>query len=252
MRLSKLFLYDEPDTPQIKIEDLANFLKKKTGIDVEVREDFLKHHGCRDDAYQRIESCRVLNPLVPYEKHGPGIEDIRHEVQQTFDHMALYDGFELQNSFRDHVPDFELGRDQFHLIFTRMLTGTFDHDDYRYHGRAVICSNPSIISTTGIVEAPAKPRDYYLRIYEKTLQGLSVESVTNEFRGRFLEYNDARLHLVVRGYALQAIFYYLTGTPFCISRDCLLHNAHWQEDLLYAQVERGKLCSQHQELLGRL
>ena len=49
-----------------------------------------------------------------------------------------------------------------HIIFTDKLIGTFDYDDYRYHARALICSNPIVISTTGIIEAPAKPKQYYI------------------------------------------------------------------------------------------
>ena len=162
---------------------------------------------------------------------------------------ALYDGIELQRTLRESVPEQELARDMLHLIFTQRLTCSYDSEDYRYHGRAVICSNPSIISTTGMVEAPAKPREYYLMMHEKTLQGLNPEPFKNEFKGRFLEYNDPRLGLVCRGYALQAIFYHLTGSPFCESKACVLYNSHWQEDLLYSQVEIGKLCARHKGII---
>ena len=48
---------------------------------------------------------------------------------------------------------------------------TYDATDSRYHGRAVICSNPAIISTTGMIEAPARPREYYFEAMKCKMQG---------------------------------------------------------------------------------
>lgn len=250
MKISKLFLYDEPSIPQIKINELAEFIEKQTGIDTKVRQSFFKHFSRKEKTLQDLACSRVFNPYVPFQRHNASIEEIAFEEQEVINNIVLYDGFELQNIYRDSIPDTELSQDIFHLIFTNRLTCSYDYDDYRYHGRAVICSNPAIISTTGIIEAPAKPRDYYLRMHEKMSQGLNLDAIKNEFKGRFLEYNDIRLYLVVRGYALQAIFYYLTGSPFCESKECILYNAHWQEDLLHAQIEIGKLCKQHQVALS--
>ena len=73
--------------------------------------------------------------------------------------MTLYDGFELQNIIAENITILD---DTLHIIFTNKLTATFDNDDFRYHARASISSNPSIISTTGIIEVPAKPKQYYL------------------------------------------------------------------------------------------
>lgn len=257
MRISKLFLYDEPSVPEIKINELAEFIQKQSGISIEVRQSFFQHFRVQEKTFQQLAACRVFNPCVPFEKHTPTAEEITFEKQleattHSSNNIILYDGFELQNIFRDIILNSESLSDEFHIIFTTRLTCSYDYDDYRYHGRAVICSNPSIISTTGMIEAPAKPRDYYLRLYEKTSQGLNLDTIKQEFRGRFLEYHDERLRLVVRGYALQAIFYHLTGIPFCESKKCILHNSHWQEELLYAQIEIGKLCDQHQNILENL
>ncbi len=49
---------------------------------------------------------------------------------------------------------------------------------------------------------------------------------------------------------MQAIFYYQTGDPFCDKQDCRLFNAHWQKDLLHSQLEVGKLCEKHQQILN--
>lgn len=252
MDISKIFLYDEPSVSQIRIKDLAEFILEQTGIETQVRQSFLQYFDIRKSISHQLASCRVINPYIPFEKHNPTKEEIMSEEQAASDNIILYDGFELQNVFRNAIPDRELSSENLHIIFTTRLTCSYDFDDCRYHGRAVICSNPSIISTTGIIEAPAKPREYYLRLYEKISQGLNLDMIKNEFRGKFLEYGDERLHLVVRGYVMQAVLYYITGNAFCDSRECLLYNAHWQEDLLHSQIEIGKLCKQHQTMLDNL
>jgi len=48
---------------------------------------------------------------------------------------------------------------------------------------------------------------------------------------------------------MQAVFYYVTGEPFCDQLECRLYNAHWQKDLIYSQLEVEKLCDKHQKIL---
>jgi len=42
LKISKIFLYDEPAVSQIKIERLAVFLKETFSVQVETRENILK------------------------------------------------------------------------------------------------------------------------------------------------------------------------------------------------------------------
>ncbi|MDE1867105.1 MAG: hypothetical protein KGI08_05280, partial [Thaumarchaeota archaeon] len=185
MKISKIFLYNEPSINELKINELAEFIEKQIGASVEIRQKFFQHFNLEKEILYQIASCRVFNPYVPFEKHNPTIEDItfeeRSEMPSATNNIILYDGFELQNIFKHAIPDSELSSDKFHLIFTTKLTCSYDYEDYRYHGRAVICSNPSIISTTGMIEAPAKPRDYYVQLYEKMSQGLNLEAAKREF-----------------------------------------------------------------------
>ncbi|MGI0077039.1 MAG: DUF6775 family putative metallopeptidase, partial [Nitrosopumilaceae archaeon] len=152
----------------------------------------------------------------------------------------------------DLISEAENSANNFHLIFTNRLMCTYDYNDYRYHGRAIICSNPSIISTTGIIEAPAKPKEYYIELISNMAQGLNLESIKKKYRGAYLEYHDERISTIVEGYAMQALFYYLTGEPFCELEECRLFNPHWQKELLHSQIEIGKLCKKHQKILGDL
>jgi hypothetical protein len=109
---------------------------------------------------------------------------------------------------------------------------------------------PSIISTTGVVEAPAKPREYYLLKQQYGMLGKDPLELKDRFKGRFIDYEDERLTEVMRGYAMQAVFYSLIGDPFCEDKGCRLYNAHWQEELIFAQLEgEYEFCPRHTELI---
>ena len=255
MKFSRVFLYDEPSVPEIKIDRLGEFIKKKFHVEVEIREQFFEFFKdpTRKIAYE-LAASRIFNPLAPFEKHTPTPEEIIFEENSftnftNTSNIVMYDGFEFKQIIANVIPQSESQSDVFHLICTNKLICTYDYEDYRYHGRAVICSNPGIISTTGMIEAPAKPREYYLKMFENISQGLNLDVLKNQFKGKYLEYHDMRLSKIINGYAMQALFYYLTGQSFCESKDCRLYNAHWQEDLLHSQIVSNKLCDQHQKIL---
>ncbi|AIF84295.1 hypothetical protein NTE_02241 [Candidatus Nitrososphaera evergladensis SR1] len=192
---------------------------------------FFEHH--RID----IERARVSEIKQPFERQPKEHQDFDLYGRPT----ALYDGFELQ---RILAPAFQT---DVHIIFTDLLTCTFSEDDWRYHARAVICGTPSIISTTGIVEAPAKPREFYISQF-----GADINSLKKKLAGRFIDYGDKRMTEVAAGYVLQALFFFVAdGEPFCESDACRLYNAHWQEDLIRTQVENPMLCLKHRSLANK-
>lgn len=160
--------------------------------------------------------------------------------------MVLYDGYELQRIFAEMIPAKEAGH--VHVILTDLLTCTFSEEDWRYHGRAVVCGTPAIISTSGIVEAPAKPREFYLA----QLAGIAdIVSLKKKLARRFIDYGDARLTKAAAAYTLQVLFFFVTGgEPFCDDKDCLLYNAHWQEDLVH-MLKREELCASHKKMANK-
>ncbi len=81
---------------------------------------------------------------------------------------------------------------------------------------------------------------------------LKAPQVKKRFKGRFIDYGDRRLTKVLKGYIVQAIFFYITGDPFCEKKACRLYNAHWQKDLIYAQIKHGKFCKYHKKLLEKM
>jgi len=179
-------------------------------------------------------------------------EESNAQDTSVTENIIMYDGFQLQTIFTSLIPKQEESEKIFHICFTNKLTCTFDYNDYRYHGRALIGANPSIISTTGIVEAPAKPSGYYHDLMINFPVGVNVESIKRKYKGSYLEYNDPRLSTIIEGYLLQAIFYFETGQPFCEDLNCRLFNAHWQKDLLHSQIDIGELCKKHQDILENM
>ncbi len=164
----------------------------------------------------------------------------------------VYDGRALENIFsRMMRPRI----DQAMIIITDRLVSTFSPDDMRHHLRTIVCGFPSIISIPGIVEAPAKPREYYLLRQELEMQGageMRLEQLKRSFKDRSMDYGDPRTIEVVKGLALQATLFHLTLEPFCGNRDCRLFNAHWQEDLIRSQTKAGGLCRRHEKIVRTL
>lgn len=141
-----------------------------------------------------------------------------------------------------------------HIILTNKLFATLDIDN-RPHIRVSIYGYPSVISTSGIVEGPAKPKEYYL--YKQKYSQLGIweteeAKVKQKFRGRFIDYQDKRMPEVLKGYIAQALFFYITQNPFCEKKNCRLYNAHWQEGLIYSQIKSGKFCFRHQKILEKI
>ena len=254
MKISRVILYDEPSVPQIDLDNLIEFTHKTIGIRPEKRKSILTYGD--NTMPKEIARTRIFKLSIPYQKHIPTTEEIEFERKSMTDtanqNIIYYDGFELQEALGKIIPKEELNADIFHVIFTNKLTCTYDYNDYRYHGRALIATNPSIISTTGIIEAPAKPREYYMELITKSRQGVNLDTLKEKYKGTFLEYHDTRLATVIEGYLLQALFYYETSEPFCSNKECRLFNAHWQKDLLHSQLDTCKLCENHQEILEKL
>lgn len=163
----------------------------------------------------------------------------------------LFDPVNTQRFFEK----ISLKKNAVEILLTDKLIATYEDVDRRLHLRAAIYGYPSVISTAGIVEAPAKPKGYYLAKQKYSLLKaweLKQEEVKREFRGRFIDYSDIRITEVLKGYIAQAIFFNLIGEPFCEKKTCRLFNAHWQEDLIRAQIKPGKFCTMHKKALMKI
>ena len=260
MKFKKITLYSEPSVREINIEELTKFIERTFPLRVEIVDNVFKNFDERQ--IQQLSSSRVNDIKSPFRSHESTEDEIDFEQKLCLDsslmnstvkvedaedisQVFMYDGFELQKILR-YLND---GADDLHIVITNRLTCTFDERDGRYHARAVICANPAIISTTGIIEAPAKPRKYYFEAMALKAQGQNIDSAKERYKDKFLDYNDKRLTKVIEGYILQIMFYNITGEAFCEDIECRLNNAHWQKDLLFSQIEISKLCKKHSKIL---
>lgn len=253
MKTSKIILYDEPTVPQIQLKKLEKFVSDTFPVKIEIRDNFFE--ASNQNMYEKIASTRVFDLKKPFKIHTPTIEEIQIETRNkdmsNKEEMTLYDGYEFQKTISEFISIEESKENILHIIFTNKLTCTFDENDFRYHARSLIGSNPTIISTTGIVEAPAKPKKYYLDLMTDFTKE-RIDEIKEKYKGEFLEYNDSRLSEIIEGYLLQSIMYYETGDAFCENKECRLYNAHWQKDLFHSQLENKKLCNKHQGDLKEL
>ena len=265
-RISHVHLYSEGLIPESGVKEIIQYLTRwmKKGM-IDFRGNLFQYHlsslpkgerperahrlaeelaslRIRDATRTDVGDRRPMDGEVAYERRR-----IEGEGFKSFG--ILYDGFRLQGVFLSLIPRDEHQLSHCHIIFTNQLLGTWDDDDHRYHARVSVYGFPSLISTSGVVEAPAKPREFYL----KKRLGIPLEVLKAEFRGRFIDHGDPRLNEVLRGYVLQALIFHMTGHPFCDDPDCRLYNAHWQEELIRAQLGgRYEFCPKHQGILNRI
>jgi len=253
VKISKIIIYKEPSVPKINLDKIKEFIFKEFRIKIEIRDNIF--NKLNKNTCEKIASTRIINLKKSFEKHNPTVNEILIELENkdmsNKEEMVLYDGIELNEIIKELIPKEENNQNTLHIIFTNKLTCTFDQNDFKYHARTWIGSNPAIISTTGIIEAPAKPKQYYIDIITN-ISKESIEEIKKKYKGKFLEYNDPRLTDIVEGILLQIIFYYETGDAFYDNNQCRLFNAHWQKDLFNTQIENKKICKKHEDILTKM
>ncbi len=249
-------IYEEGDLNGLKMKEIKDYLQEKTAIRISHCGNIYKNLSkdqvetiARKIAQLRIKEPwkgplpkAVLEGEVGYEKERLKDPNWRH-------FGILYEGVLYQQLLRDSIFEGNLKEQNCTILFTNQLIGTWDSNDRRYHIRTSLYGFPHIISISGMVMAPAKPREFYL----KRQMGVPVEFLKEEYKDRFIDYGDERVTEVIKGYVMQAFFYHLTGEPFCEDPDCRLFNSHWQEQMIHAQLDGAyEFCPRHEELLNNI
>jgi hypothetical protein len=261
-----IYLYDEGTSPALDLHRLAERLSALTGARCFAREEFVTHQlgaeGVAGEAGRRLAAeiarLRVLGWNSPRCRAWPTPLEVDVERRALLRRQpalgVAHDAVRLLWLFEQLLPtEEEEGAPALHIVFTRRMVATWDDGDKRWHARTTAYGQPCLISTTGLVEAPARPRAYYAAHNE-----LASLAPADLLRARLeqglgetiLHTDDPRLTEVSVGYALQCIFYHLTGWPFCEDPNCRLYNAHWQAELIHAQLREGAdLCEAHRRVL---
>lgn len=207
---------------------------------------------------QRIAAARVRDPARADWVFTPLPGEVDYELRvlrgKTRPGGVVYSSRRYTDALLPLFGD-ALSGERAHILLTNRLVSTYSSDDMRHHLRTVVFGFPTVVSIPGIVEAPARPREYYMMMQGIGAAGggaLEHEQLKNAFEGRFLDYGDPRIPSVVTGLLLQATLYHLTLDPFCRAKSCRFYNAHWQEELIRSQVTCPRFCARHAQLLRRL
>jgi len=250
---TSIHLYQEGNLEGLNIGELGQYLEEKTHIPFSIRGNVYERFSKK-----RIE--KVANELAGIRLKDPEkrfIERILFQAEVDYEKRRmrdpnwkifgiLYEGVLYQKVVSDLIFKKGMVFKRCIILFTNQLFGTWDRDDRRYHARVSLYGSPNLISVTGLVEAPAKPKAYYL----KRQMGLPVEMLKEEYQDRFLDHGDLRMTEVLKGYAMQALFFHLFGDPFCEDPDCRLFNSHWQEEVLHSQTDgQYEFCQRHKVIL---
>jgi hypothetical protein len=256
----EFLLYKESSSKALFLEEIEAYVEDKfPGARVRTKGGFINEYygGEAEGLAENLAELKVIDPSRPFTPNEPMYGEVQFELRVLEGKASpagiLYDGPRMDALYREMLPGGMRSLDILHIVFTDRLLGTFDPHDLRYHARVNICGYPHLISMAGLVEAPAKPKEFYL---EKQFHALgdaaAHEALKKKYKGRFLDYGDPRTTEVAKGYVMQGIFYQLTGEAFCPDKNCRLYNAHWQEEMLKAQLSEPEFCKRHTYLLENL
>jgi len=264
--------------------EVACAIEEITGLGAEVRPEFVSFwvdRGRADPAglsevgrrlvegyphalAAALVAARVPDPMRrPQPEHQPAPVELAAERRGLGTHGRtsvgiLYDGARVQWLMAEIMGDREGPGDAapaVHVVTTARLLGTWAEADSRWHAHTILCGEPAIISTSGLVQAPARPKEYYQGQALATTRLVPREVVEAELQQRLADRmllpGDPRMTQVVTGYVLQATAFWATGSAFCPTTTCRLYNARRQEELLRAQSsEQARLCPDHEALFA--
>jgi hypothetical protein len=264
--------YNDSSWAELDIDKIISYLKKvfpNNVIEKEIKSlSFLnstdKEKNCL--FYNKSIVQDLKKPLYIYDLNyynhstykDKEIKVVESNKKNEFVDLLLYDGFLFQKILQKLIENDEMQQHQeltfskINILITDQLLCTFDETDWRYHARSIICGNPTLISTSGIVEGVAKPRDYYYKLYFFKENPVIFDDLKKEYEGQFINYNDPRINDVIEGLVLQSLFYFInSGDPFCEDRDCRFFNAHFQNDIIRININKKKICQRHEILISK-
>ena len=222
----------------------------------DIKKPFYKQPKLKDHEKLDKDIVYEMNFPKPLILRGINNDSSINNTESQSKELILYDGFMMQRLLETMINENYYNTDHVNIVFEDRLICTFAEEDWRYHARTFVAGNPSIISTTGIIEAPAKPKEWYIKQMQLAIydtdnvddnhnNGLSLPDAN-----KYLDYDDFRINFAAIGYILQILFFFITeGNPFCDDINCKLYNAHWQRELIQSQIENSRLCDEHCAML---
>lgn len=260
----KATIYKENDSGMLVLDEIKEYLQCIfPAMEINIKELILNKidDELLTSMANRFADIKIRDPLQKNEPENKNILPAELDFEKrrlsgkTRAIGYIYDGYRYSNIFRKYSAEKFKKANDINIIVTNQLLSTRESIDDRYHLRVIIFSLPVVFSVTGLFEAPAKPREYYVLKQSTSSMGMNnfaEDYLLNAFENRYLRENDERTTDIAKGYFVQAIFYTLIGDPFCENKNCRLFNAHWQEDMIHAQLSKPDFCNYHQDMIKEI
>ena len=245
-----ILLYTDDPSPALEVNKLADFLRS-FNHNVNIEGDYISKLCLNSNELEEyssyLRSIRIFDIEKPLERLIKE-DEIMDRASAPDTDRNFIDAYWLQRKWYFYLNKNEQGKenDNLLIILTGKLFGTYGTK--RYHARVLLTGKPSILSTSGVVEAPARPREYYFAKANFIGLGKDVSELDEYYKERFIRYDDPKLTDVICSYALQLVRGHLSGEPFCNDRTCCLFNSHWQEEVLNLQY-KGNLCGNCRKII---
>lgn len=244
-------IYRDPATSVLDEEELSDYLEKKLSLKTRVKKALVERISEEKIGFfsEMFASARVRDIGEKLGEREPNFGEKRFEKRLLKNPSKdvkgiLYDAKKLEEIYLSLLSEEERNKNHFAFVLTNRLFGTFGNDN-RYHARVSLYGFPILVSPTGLVEAPAKPKEFYRKKRSSNLE--TEKAIKEEISDDFLDYGEKRITEAMKGYLLQGVFYQLGRNPFCEETRCRFYDAHWQSELLEAQLEEPEFCEKHSE-----
>jgi len=256
--LDTIYVYDAPDALGLNIGVVGQYLAELLPeTQIETRTDFFTWQLGQFELPQvDMLAEQIAARLEEREVHDLVNPDLRADLSpitpEERDLGAVYLAGPLQDVMRPLVPEAERGESSLHLAYITQCIGEFEAGQTLLRLRIVRHGEPTIISTTGFVEAPDLPREYIFRRAQLLGFGMddAAEELDESFAGQALGHGDEGVTRVAIGYALQALFFRLFGEESCADTTCPLHRARTHDELFEAHLsDQSALCDRHARML---
>ncbi|MFH1421246.1 MAG: DUF6775 family putative metallopeptidase [Planctomycetota bacterium] len=234
---------------------VSNFIKNfAPWLKVKVKKspvDSIKDKSLQKTAAEKFAQARILDADIFNLNDNPFPVEVQFEErllrkESAAMSAALYSGVALSDIYRSFLPNREYSDfTKINVFFTDRLIATAEGKGGA-HIRYALFNVPVIISIPGLVYGPAKSRNYYLMknaLSTGTAPSIATVYSKKAIANEFLEKDDSRLTHISCNSCAQALFFHLTGNPFCRHKSCILFNAHTQVDLLRKRKGLCKTCS---------
>jgi len=234
-----IYIYQDEPSPSLDINQISLFLNSFNQYELIVRN--LSDYINDIELSEYLDSIKIGDIELLLDQRRLQNEIIKPDIDVR---ENFFDGYWLQRKLYSVISfNFfeEIRDDCLHIILTGKLFGTFGSK--RYHARVLLTGEPCLLSTSGIVEAPARPREYYFAKAKFLAEERDISELDKIFAESYVEYDSPKITDIICSYMLQLMKYRHTGEPFCKNDKCCLYNSHWQKDVLELQY-KNEICDE--------